>query len=170
MVVRELLRKVSVHDAVIRLGEVEITDHLTEGQLNMFKAGLLSVGLEMLEDMKYVLIAQIKKVIVELIREEAGPTKMNFSVYLSKKLNYEYSYMANIFAEVEGTNVERYLINHKIERVKELLAYNKLSLTEISFKLNYSSVAHLCNQFKKVTGITPSGYKKSLEELYLKAG
>jgi YesN/AraC family two-component response regulator len=114
-----------------------------------------------------MLVDKIKKVIVELINYEEEPLKINFSTYLSKKLNYEYTYMANLFSEVEGINVEHYLISHKIERVKELMVYDGLSLTEISYKMNYSSVAHLCNQFKKITGLTPSHFKKSRDINYL---
>ena len=154
----------------MKLGEVEFTGTITDAQLNQFRSGLLRFGLEVLDDKRSVLIDKIKNVIIELVHYEDEPLKINFSAYLSKKLNYEYTYLANLFSEVEGINVEHYLISHKIERVKELLAYDKLTLTEISYKLNYSSVAHLCNQFKKITGITPSGFKKSREENYLQAG
>ena len=149
MVVKEQLKKIMSDSAVVKLGEVEIAGTLTNAQLNEFRSALL------------------KKVIVELIDFEGEPLKINFSTYLSNKLNYEYTYMANLFSEVEGINVEHYLISHKIERVKELLVYDKLSLTEISYKLNYSSVAHLCNQFKKITGTTPSVFRKAKNETYL---
>ncbi|EHQ31021.1 helix-turn-helix domain-containing protein [Mucilaginibacter paludis] len=170
MVVQEQLKKMSLHHTVVKLGEVEVTDPLTNTQLNEFRTGLLKFGLIVLDDKKSMLIDKIKKVIIELIHYENEPLGINFSVYLSKKLNHEYTYMANLFSEVEGVNVEHYMISHKIERVKELLVYDKLSLTEISYKLSYSSVAHLCNQFKKITGITPSDFKKSSIENYRQAG
>ena len=170
MVVQEQLKKMSLHHTVVKLGEVEVTDPLTDSQLNEFRTGLLKFGLIVLDDKKSMLIDKIKKVIIELIHYEDEPLAINFSVYLSKKLNHEYTYMANLFSEVEGINLEHYMISHKIERVKELLTYDKLSLTEISYKLSYSSVAHLCNQFKKITGITPSDFKKSSTENYRQAG
>ena len=167
MVVKEQLKKIMSDSAVVKLGEVEIAGTLTSAQLNEFRSALLKYGLVVLDDRKGLLIDKIKKVIVELIDYEGEPLKINFSTYLSNKLNYEYTYMANLFSEVEGINVEHYLISHKIERVKELLVYDKLSLTEISYKLNYSSVAHLCNQFKKITGTTPSVFRKAKNETYL---
>jgi YesN/AraC family two-component response regulator len=170
MVVKGQLKKITSDNAVIKLGEVEITGTLTDAQLNEFRSGLLKFGLVVLDDKKSMLIDKIKKVIVELVHYEDEPLKVNFSAYLSKKLNYEYTYMANLFSEVEGINVEHYLISHKIERVKELLIYERLSLREISYKLNYSSVAHLCNQFKKTTGLTPANFKKSKVENHLQTG
>lgn len=170
MIVQEQLQKITLRKAVVKLGEVEITGALTEPELDDFRTRLLKFGLEVLDDKKSVLINKIKKVIIELIHYHDEPLKINFSAYLSKKLNYEYTYMANLFSEVEGVNVEHYLICRKVERVKALLVYDKLSLTEISYKLNYSSVAHLCNQFKKITGITPSDFKKTSCENYRQAG
>jgi YesN/AraC family two-component response regulator len=162
MVVKDQLKKISVRNAVVKLGEVEMTDTLTDTQAEDFRVGLLKFGLIVLDDKKSMLVEKIKKVIIELIHYKEEPLKINFSNYLSQTLNHEYTYMANLFSEVEGVNVEHYLITHKIERVKELLVYDKLSLTEISYKLNYSSVAHLCNQFKKITGLTPSHFRKSI--------
>jgi AraC-like DNA-binding protein len=154
MVVKDQLKKISVRNAVVKLGEVEMTDTLTDTQAEDFRVGLLKFGLIVLDDKKSMLVEKIKKVIIELIHYKEEPLKINFSNYLSQTLNHEYTYMANLFSEVEGVNVEHYLITHKIERVKELLVYDKLSLTEISYKLNYSSVAHLCNQFKKINPFT----------------
>lgn len=170
MVVKDQLKKSSIANAVVKLGEVDIIDTVTDTQLNVFKTGLLKFGLVVLDDKKSLLIDRIKNAVIELVHYEEEPLKVNFSVYLSKKLNLEYTYMANLFSEVEGINVEHYLITHKIERVKELLLYDKLSLTQISYRLNYSSVAHLCNQFKKIAGITPSEFKKSHNNGYLQAG
>lgn len=161
MVVKEQLKKISVHNAVVQLGEVEVMDTITDTQVEDFRVGLLEFGLVVLDDKKSRLVDKMKKVIIELIHYNKEPLKINFSNYLSQMLNYEYTYLANLFSEVEGINIEHFLIIKKIERVKDLLVYDKLSLTEISYKLNYSSVAHLCNQFKKITGLTPSQFRKS---------
>jgi AraC-like DNA-binding protein len=113
-----------------------------------------------MDDKKSILIQKIKNVIIELVHYSNEPLIINFSEYLSQKLNYDYTYLANLFSEVQGTTIEKFLIAHKIERVKELLVYNELNLTEISYRMNYSSVAHLSAQFKKVTGLTPSHFKQ----------
>jgi len=160
MVVKQQLTKLSLHFVTVELGEVEIVENISSAQLMGFRIALLKYGLELLDDKKSILIEKIKKVIVELIHYSDEPAKVNFSDYLSEKLNHDYTYMANLFSEVVGINIEHYLIMHKVERVKELLVYDELSLTEISYKLNYSSVAHLSNQFKKITGLTPSHFKK----------
>jgi YesN/AraC family two-component response regulator len=163
MVVKQQLKKLSLHYLVVELGEVEIMEDLSKMQLMEFKTALERYGLELLDDKKSILIEKIKKVIVELIHYADEPTKVNFSDYLSEKLNHDYTYLGNLFSEVVGINIEHYIIMHKIERVKELLVYDELSLTEISYKLHYSSVAHLSNQFKKITGLTPSHFKKFKE-------
>ena len=163
MVVKEQLKKLSLHYTVVELGEVEIMENVSPAQLAEFKFSLLKYGLELLDDKKSILIERIKKVIIELIHYADEPSKVNFSDYLSEKLNHDYTYLANLFSAVVGINIEHYIIMHKIERVKELLVYDELSLKEISYKLHYSSVAHLSNQFKKITGLTPSYFKKSKE-------
>lgn len=163
MVVKQQLKKLSLHYLVVELGEVEIMEDLSKMQLMEFKTALERYGLELLDDKKSILIEKIKKVIVELIHYADEPTKVNFSDYLSEKLNHDYTYLGNLFSEVVGINIEHYIIMHKIERVKELLVYDELSLTEISYKLHYSSVAHLSNQFKKITGLIPSHFKKFKE-------
>lgn len=163
MIVKQELKKLSFHYIKVDLGEVEIMEDISAAQLAVFKINLLKYGLELLDDKKSILIEKIKKVIVELIHYADEPTKVNFSTYLSEKLSHDYTYMANLFSEVVGINIEHYMIVHKIERVKELLVYDELSLTEISYKLHYSSVAHLSNQFKKITGLTPSHFKKFKE-------
>ena len=163
LVVKQQLKKMSLHDVKVDLGEVEIMETLSDTQLLEFKTLLLKYGLELLDDKKSILIEKIKKVIVELVHYREEPAKVNFSDYLSEKLNHDYTYMANLFSEVVGINIEHYIIMHKIERVKELLVYDELSLTEISYKLHYSSVAHLSNQFKQITGLTPSHFKKFKE-------
>lgn len=162
MVVEEQLKRLSIHNAVVKLGEVELMETITDTQLTDFRVGLLKFGLVVLDDKKKRLVDKIKKIIIELIHYKEEPLKVNFSDYLSQKLNYKYTYMANVFSELEGVNVEHYLITHKIERVKELLVNDNLSLIKISYKLNYSSVAHLCSQFKKITGLTPSNFRKSV--------
>ncbi len=161
MIVKEQIKKITSNNTIVKLGEVEVVDTLTNAQLNEFKTGLLKFGLVVLDDKKNLIIDKIKKVIIEMVHYEDEPLKINFSTYLSKKLDHEYTFLANLFSEVEGINVEHYLIKHKVERVKELLVYHKLTLTEISYKMNYSSVAHLCNQFKKITGKTPADFKRS---------
>lgn len=113
-----------------------------------------------MDDKKSVLIQRIKNIIIELVHYTEEPLVVNFSVFLSEKLQHDYTYMANLFSEVQGTTIEKFIIAHKIERVKELLVYNELNLTEIAYQMHYSSVAHLSAQFKKVTGLTPSHFKK----------
>ncbi|MFD2146195.1 helix-turn-helix domain-containing protein [Mucilaginibacter antarcticus] len=167
MIVKQELKRLSFHYIKVELGEVEIIEDVSSAQMIVFKSNLLKYGLELLDDKKSILIEKIKKVIVELIHYAEEPTKVNFSDYLSEKLNYDYTYMANLFSEVVGINIEHYVIMHKIERVKELLVYDELSLTEIADKLHYSSVAHLSNQFKKITGLTPSHFKKFKENRQL---
>lgn len=160
MMVKAELNKLGLHYIVIDLGEVEIKEDITNKQREQLKIALLKSGLELMDDKKAILIEKIKNVIVEMVHYSDEFPKINFSNYLSEKLNYDYTYLANLFSEVTGTTVEHYLIAHKIERVKELLIYDELNLTEISYKLNYSSVAHLSKQFKKVTGLTPTFFKK----------
>lgn len=167
MVVKQELKKLCLRYIVVELGEVEVVDDISPDQLINLKIGLKKFGLELMDNKKSILIERIKKVIVELIHYADEPSKVNFSDHLSEKLNHDYTYMANLFSEVEGINIEHYLIIHKIERVKELLVYDQLSLTEISYKMHYSSVAHLCNQFKKITGLTPSHFKKFKENRFL---
>jgi AraC-like DNA-binding protein len=129
-------------------------------QHDQFKEALLKSGLELLDDKKSVLIQKIKNVIIELIHYSEEPLAINFSDHLSQKLNHNYTYLANLFSEVQGTTIEKFIIAHKIERVKELLVYNELNLTEIAYLMHYSSVAHLSAQFKKITGLTPSHFKQ----------
>jgi len=160
MVVKSELDKIGLHYSSVELGEVRIKEDLTPAQRDQLKIALLKSGLELMDDKKAILIEKIKNVIIEMIHYADEPPKTNFSDYLSEKLNYDYTYLSNIFSEVTGTTIEQYIIAHKIERVKELLLYDELNLSEISYRLNYSSVAHLSNQFKKVTGLTPTFFKK----------
>jgi AraC-like DNA-binding protein len=160
MVVRDELKKLGLEYVVLDLGMVEILEDVSKEQREQLKLNLLKSGLELLDDKKSILIEKIKSVIVEMIHYSDELPKVNFSDYISEKLNYDYTYLANIFSEVKGITIQQYIIIHKIEKVKELLLYNELNLTEISYKLQYSSVAHLSNQFKKVTGLSPSYYKQ----------
>lgn len=160
MLVKSELDKLGLHYGAIDLGEVEISEPLEPEQLELLRSALLRSGLKLMDDKKAILIERIKAVIVEMVHyEEELPTVKN-SVYISEKLHHDYTYLANLFSEATGTTIEQFIILHKIEKVKELLLYNELNLTEISYKLNYSSVAHLSNQFKKITGLTPSFFKQ----------
>ena len=160
MVVREELMKLGLHPTSVELGEAEVHENVSPGQREQIRAALLRSGLELMDDKKSVLIQKIKTIIIELAHYSEEPLTINFSEYLSEKLQYDYTYLANTFSEVQGTTIEKFFIMHKIERVKELLVYNELNLTEISYLMHYSSVAHLSAQFKKVTGLTPSHFKR----------
>jgi AraC-like DNA-binding protein len=160
MVIRYELEKLGLHCTLIELGRAETTEMLSAEQLDIIKIALLQSGLELMENKKSILIERIKNVIIEMIHFSDRQLKTNFSDYLSKKLGYDYTYLANLFSEQQGTTIEQFIIMHKIQRIKELMEHDELNLTEISWKLNYSSVAHLCTQFKKVTGITPSHFKQ----------
>jgi AraC-like DNA-binding protein len=159
MVVKSELEKLGLHYRRVDLGEVDIPGNVTPEQLTALSAALTRSGLELMQDKKAILIERIKAVVIEMVHYEEELPKVNFSTYISEKLDLNYTYLANLFSEVTGITIERYIIAHKIERVKELLLYDELTLTEISYRLNYSSVAHLSNQFKKTTGLTPTFYK-----------
>jgi AraC-like DNA-binding protein len=159
MVVKEELKKLGLHYVVVELGEVEIMEDITVEQHQKFKTALLSSGLELMDDKKSMLIEKIKNAIVELIHHSDEQIRVNLSDFLSEKLHYDYTYLANLFSEVQGTTIEKFFIAHKIERVKEFLVYDELNLTEIAYLMHYSSVAHLSAQFKKITGLTPSHFK-----------
>jgi AraC-like DNA-binding protein len=160
MMVKEELKKLGIKYVAVELGMVEILEDLTQEQREQLKVNLHKSGLELLDNKKSILIEKIKNVITEMIHYSDELPKVNYSEYISEKLGYDYTYLANTFSEVKGITIQQFIINHKIERVKELLLYDELNLTEISYKLNYSSVAHLSNQFKKVTGLSPSFYKQ----------
>lgn len=159
MVVRAELEKMKLNQTIVELGEVEIMEDLSAEKRNQLKTALLKSGLEMMDDQRAILVERIKNIIVEMIHYTDELPKVNFSDYLSKKLNHNYSYLANLFSEVKGTTIEHFIIMHKIERVKELIIYDELNLTEIAYMLHYSSVAHLSTQFKKITGLTPTFFK-----------
>ena len=160
MLVKTELDKLGLHYRVVELGEVEIEENITADQTEQLKSALLQSGLELMDDKKARLIEKIKNVVVEMVHYEDEFPKTKNSEYIAGKLNHNYTYLANLFSEATGTTIEHYIIIHKIERAKELIIYDELTLTEIAWKLNYSSVAHLSNQFKKITGLTPSFFKK----------
>jgi AraC-like DNA-binding protein len=160
MMVKEELSKLGLHYVVLDLGMVDVLEEITEEQRERLKVNLLKSGLELMDDKKSILIDKIKNVIIEMIHYSDELPDVNYSDYISEKLKYDYTYLSNIFSEVKGITIQQFIINHKIEKVKELLLYNELNLTEISYKLHYSSVAHLSNQFKKVTGLSPTYYKQ----------
>ncbi len=160
MAVKEELKKLRLHFIVVDLGEIEIMESISEEQRAQLKIALFNTGLELMDDKRAMLIEKIKNVIIEMVHHTDGLIKTNFSNYLSEKLDYDYTYLANLFSEVQGTTIEHFIISHKIERIKELIIYDELNISEIAWKMNYSSVAHLSNQFKKVTGLSPSHFKK----------
>jgi len=159
MVVRTELGKLGFHPVNLTLGEAEIDGELTDKDKQTINNHLQTFGFELIDDKKSRLIGQIKSSIIELVHQHNSELNSNLSDYLSNKLHHDYTYLSNLFSEVEGTTIEKYYITQKIEKVKELLVYDELSLSEIAYQLNYSSVAHLSNQFKKVTGLTPSHFK-----------
>jgi len=159
MLVKEELRKLGLHHTIVELGVVEIMEDISPEQREILKFALRRSGLELMDDRKAILIEKIQNVVVEMIHYSDELPKSNFSDYLCEKLNYDYTYMANIFSETKGITIEHFMILHKIERVKELIIYDELNLSEIAWKLHYSSVAHLSHQFKKITGLTPSFFK-----------
>ncbi|MFI5152913.1 MAG: helix-turn-helix domain-containing protein [Chitinophagales bacterium] len=160
MLVKEELGKLGLHYKTVELGEAEIEEDLTTAQWNELNTALKKAGIELMEDKKSILIEKIKKIIVELVHYSEEPLELNFSDYLSQKLNHNYTYLANLFSESQGITIEHFLIQHRIERIKELLIYDELNITEIAWLMHYSSVGHLSNQFKKMTGLTPSFFKK----------
>ncbi|ERM84589.1 hypothetical protein P872_24540 [Rhodonellum psychrophilum GCM71 = DSM 17998] len=164
LVVKEELKKLGIEKVQIELGLVEIFEPVSDSQYEKLKKNLLLTGLEMLDDKKSILIGKIKNVIIEMIHYSDDVPKINFSDYLSKKLDYNYTYLSNIFSEVNGITLQQFIINHRIERIKELLLYEELNLTEIAHKLHYSSAAHLSTQFKRVTGSSPSDFKQMREK------
>lgn len=159
MMVKVELKKLGLHFVVVDLGEVDVME-ISVAQRELLKAALLNSGLELMDDKRAVLIEKIKNVIIEMIHHTNEFIKTNFSDFLSERLNHDYTYLSNLFSEVQGTTIEQFIISHKIERIKELIIYGELNLTQISYKMNYSSIAHLSTQFKKVTGLSPSHFKQ----------
>jgi len=174
MVVKEELKKLGLHYVNVDLGTIEILEDITDFQRDALRKNLKRYGLELLDDRKKIIIEKIKSIVIEMIHYSDEMPKVNYSDYISEKLGYDYTYLANTFSEVKGITIQQFIIINKIERIKELLLYDELNLTEISYLLHYSSVSHLSNQFKKITGLTPSYYKKlkkkrlkNLEDIWL---
>jgi AraC-like DNA-binding protein len=158
-VVKSELKKLGLHYSYVDLGEAEILEELTPDLQSQLNTLLKKSGLELMDDKKSILVEKIKTMIIELIHYTDDQIKVNLSDYLSEKLNYNYTYLSNLFTETKGISIEKYYLSHRIEKAKELLVYDELNLSEIAYKLHYSSVAHLSNQFKKMTGLTPSHFK-----------
>ncbi len=159
IVVKSELKKLGLHYIVVNLGEVEIMEDISTEQLNQLSIALKRTGLELMDNKRSILVEKIKIIIIELVHYTNEQIRINLSDYLSEKLNYDYTYLANLFSEVSGTSIEQFYLTHRIEKVKELLIYDELTLSEIAYQLHYSSTAHLSNQFKKMTGLTPSRFK-----------
>lgn len=159
MVVKAELEKLGLKYIDVKIGEADIIDNMSREQLDQLDVALKKSGLQLMDDKKSILVEKIKSAIIELVHYTEEQIKVNLSDYLSEKLNYDYTYLANLFSEVKGITIEKFFLTHKIEKVKELIVYDELNLTEIADKMHYSSVAHLSNQFKKITGLTPSHFK-----------
>ncbi|MDF3079132.1 MAG: transcriptional regulator, AraC family [Sphingobacteriaceae bacterium] len=164
MVVENELEKLGLQADRVGLGEVELDKELSQDEKERLSTSLTKLGFELIDDRKSRIIEKIKTVIIETVHHHQHDAKHNLSDVLSSELNHDYNYLSNLFSDVEGTTIEKYFIAQKIEKVKELLVYDELSLSEIAFQLNYSSVAYLSNQFKKVTGLSPSHFKQIREE------
>lgn len=160
LAVKEVLKKLGLHFIIVDMGVVDIMENITNDQREKIKTALSKSGLELMDDKKALLVENIKDLIIKMVHYSDELPRKNFSDFLSEKLNHNYSSLAGLFTEIQGTTIEKFIISHKIERVKELIIYHELSLTEIAWKMYYSSVGHLSNQFKKTTGLTPSDFKK----------
>lgn len=160
LLVKDELQNLGINHKEVELGSVDLIDEISEEQREQIRLVLLRSGLELMEDKKSILVERIKNLIIEMIHYSDNLPEQNYSEFISQKLSYDYTYLANIFSEVKGITIQQFIIINKIEKVKELILYDELNLTEISYKMQYSSVAHLSNQFKKITGLTPSLYKK----------
>jgi YesN/AraC family two-component response regulator len=165
LLVKDELMKLGIEYVAIDLGVIELSNPITTEQKVILRANLIKSGLELLDDKKSILIEKIKTLVIEMIHYAESDTvsKNKFSVYLAETIGYDYTYLSNVFSEVKGITIEQYIITNKIERVKELILYNELNLSKIARKLQYSSVAHISAQFKKVTGLTPSFFKQLAE-------
>jgi len=160
LTVREILKNMQLHFVVIDLGEVDVMEELDAEQIEFLRQELKQSGLELMDDKKAILIEKIKTTVIEMVHYTDELLKTNFSTFLSEKLGYNYTYLANLFSEIQGSTIEQFIILHKVERIKELIFYGELNITEIAYNMNYSSVAHLSSQFKKVTGLSPSHFKQ----------
>lgn len=163
MIVKAELEKLGLKYVNVKIGEADIVENLLPEQLAKLDARLRTSGLQLMKDKKNILVEKITSSIIELVHQTEEQLKENLSDYLSKKLDYDYTYLANLFSAEKGFTIESFYLTHKIEKVKELIVYDELNLTEIAYKTHYSSVAHLSNQFKKITGITPSRFKMLIQ-------
>lgn len=160
MVVKSELEKLGLKYVSVKIGEADVIGPVNQEQIQQLDKALRKGGLQLMDDKKSILVEKIKNAIIELVHYSEEQIKVNLSDYLSEKLNYDYTYLANLFSEVKGTTIEKFYLTHKIEKVKELIVYDELNLSEIAWKMHYSSVAHLSNQFKKFTGLTPTHFKE----------
>ena len=160
MAAKDELTKLGLHFIIVDLGEVEVMEDISTEQQEQLRIGLFNSGLELMSDKRAILVEKIKNIVIEMVHHSDKLIKTNFSHFLSEKLNHDYTYLANLFSEVQGTTIEQFIISHKIARIKELIIYDELNITEIAWKMNYSSVAHLSTQFKKNTGFSPSHFKQ----------
>lgn len=160
MVVKAELEKLGIRYTEVKIGEVNAVEEVPRDKLDQLDIALKKAGLLLMDDKKSILVEKIKAAVIELVHYTEEQIKTNLSDHLSEKLNYDYTYLANLFSEVKGITIEKFYLTHKIEKVKELIVYDELSLSEIAYKMHYSSVSHLSNQFKKITGLSPSHFKK----------
>lgn len=167
MIVKSVAESLSIDYSSVDLGEMDLDYDISAQQLDLLKSGLLRYGLDLLEDKKSVLVEKIKTVVIEMIHYDDETPKTKISDYISSRLNYDYTYLANLFSTVMTTTLQHFIISHKVERVKELLLYDELSLKEIAYKMNYSSVGHLANQFKKHTGMTTGEFKRTVSKRFM---
>ncbi len=159
LTVKEVLKELGLHFVLVDMGVVDIMENITTDQLEQIRIALLRSGLELMDDKRAVLVEKIKNIVIEMIHYKDETPKTNFSDYLAEKLDYDYTYLSNLFSDVQGITIEKFIITHKIERVKELIIYDELSLKEIAWNMHYCSVSHLSNQFKMITGFSPSHFK-----------
>jgi len=164
MVVKDELALAGIAYHSIQLGSVNTCEPLTQAQHDKLKISLMHYGLELLDDKEAILVERIKNVVVEMIHYAEELPKENYSCHISTALKYDYTYLSNLFSRVTGITIQQYIIQHRVERVKEMILYDELNMTEISYKLQYSSLAHLSNQFKKITGLTPSIFKHLIDK------
>jgi YesN/AraC family two-component response regulator len=159
LIVKAELEEMGIRYMKVELGEADVEDELTQDQLNKLDLALRKSGIEILESKKSILVEKIKTIIIEQVHYVDEPLTTNLSTFLADTLNHDYTYLANLFSVSQGTTIEKFYIAHRVERIKELLLYDELNITEIARMLHYSSVAHMSNQFKKTTGLTPSFFK-----------
>lgn len=162
--VKEVLKDMGLHFVFVDLGAVETMEELSTEQFKQLKSILLELGLELMEDKKAELVQRVKQLILDMIYHNEEEMKMSFTTYLSEQTGHDYPYLSNLFLESQGVTIQQFMIIHKVERIKELIIYGELSITEITWKMNYSSVAHLSNQFKKITGLTPTHFRQLKEK------